>query len=72
MRSPTFRPFDISTIVLSKYRRIRKASGLLGRALQHEIDHLAGVLFTERIRDLSTLKDYRAEVQSEELAEPKI
>jgi peptide deformylase len=48
-----------------KRRRIRKADGLLGRALQHEIDHLDGVLFTERIRDLSTLKDLRKEPQSE-------
>ena len=44
-----------------KYRRIRKAGDLLGRALQHEIDHLDGVLFTERMRDLSTLKDLRTE-----------
>lgn len=44
-----------------KRKRIRKASGLLGRALQHEIDHLDGILFTERIRDLSTLKDYSKE-----------
>jgi peptide deformylase len=49
-----------------KHRRIRKAGGLLGRALQHEIDHLDGVLFTERIRDLSTLKDLRAEAPSHE------
>ena len=42
-----------------KRQRIRKADGLLGRALQHEIDHLDGVLFTERMRDLSTLKDLR-------------
>ncbi|HEU4323231.1 MAG TPA: peptide deformylase [Roseiflexaceae bacterium] len=41
-----------------KRYRIRKAEGLLARALQHEIDHLDGVLFTERMRDLSTLKDY--------------
>lgn len=40
-----------------KQRRLRKADGLLGWALQHEIDHLNGVLFTERIRDLSTLRD---------------
>ena len=51
-----------------KQRRIRKASGLLGRALQHEIDHLDGVLFTERIRDLSTLKDYREESANVETA----
>ena len=47
-----------------KRQRIRKANGLLGRALQHEIDHIDGVLFTERMRDLSTLKDLREE-QSE-------
>jgi peptide deformylase len=51
-----------------KWRRIRKADDLLGRALQHEIDHLDGVLFTERIRDLSTLKDHRE--QSANAAEP--
>jgi peptide deformylase len=48
-----------------KQRRIRKAAGLLGRALQHEIDHLDGVLFTERIRDLSTLKDLRNQSTNE-------
>ncbi|WP_129630545.1 peptide deformylase [Candidatus Oscillochloris fontis] len=40
-----------------KVRRLRKADGLLGWAIQHEVDHLHGVLFTERIRDLSTLRD---------------
>ncbi|NJN15085.1 MAG: peptide deformylase [Oscillochloris sp.] len=40
-----------------KQRRLRKADGLLGWAIQHEVDHLNGVLFTERIRDLSTLRD---------------
>jgi peptide deformylase len=25
------------------------ASGLLGRALQHEVDHLNGILFTDRM-----------------------
>jgi peptide deformylase len=39
-------------------QRIRKATGLLAWALQHEIDHLNGVLFTEHIRDLATLKFY--------------
>lgn len=46
-----------------KRQRIRKASGLLGRALQHEIDHLDGILFTERMRDLSTLKEYTAQTE---------
>ncbi|MFV9503904.1 MAG: peptide deformylase [Oscillochloridaceae bacterium umkhey_bin13] len=40
-----------------KHRRLRRADGLLGWAIQHEVDHLNGVLFTERIRDLSTLRD---------------
>jgi len=53
-----------------KRQRIRKAGGLLGRALQHEIDHLDGVLFTERMRDLSTLKDLRSE--SPNVEEPAI
>lgn len=46
--------------------RIRKATGLLSRALQHEIDHLDGILFIERIRDLSTLKDYSSEAPNVE------
>ena len=44
--------------------RIRRATGLLARALQHEIDHLDGVLFTERIRDMSTFRDYRNESEA--------
>ena len=49
--------------------RIRKATGLLSRALQHEIDHLDGILFTERMRDLSTLKDYSKEPEAAPAAE---
>jgi peptide deformylase len=44
-----------------KRRRLRKAGGFLGWAIQHEVDHLNGVLFTERIRDLSTLRNLAAE-----------
>lgn len=40
-----------------KERRLRKADGLLGWAIQHELDHLNGILFTERIRDLKTFRD---------------
>lgn len=39
-----------------KQRRIRKADGFLGWAIQHEIDHLDGILFTERVLDLATLR----------------
>jgi peptide deformylase len=44
-----------------KLRRLRRADGLLGWAIQHEVDHLQGVLFTERIRDLSSLRDITKE-----------
>jgi peptide deformylase len=44
-----------------KQRRLRKIGGSLGWIAQHEIDHLEGVLFTERIQDLSTLRDIRKE-----------
>jgi peptide deformylase len=33
-----------------------KASGYLARILQHEIDHLDGILFTDRVEDRSTLQ----------------
>ncbi|HEY1011199.1 MAG TPA: peptide deformylase [Herpetosiphonaceae bacterium] len=45
-----------------KEQRVRRAEAcglVLGRIVQHEIDHLDGVLFTERIVDMSTLVDYR-------------
>ncbi len=38
-------------------RQVRiKGSGLLARAIQHEIDHLDGILFTDRLTDPSTLR----------------
>ena len=33
-----------------------KAEGLLARCLQHEIDHLDGILFTDRLTDPSTFR----------------
>lgn len=36
------------------------ADKFLSRALQHEVDHLDGILFTDRIRDLKDLRIYRA------------
>lgn len=44
-----------------KQKRMRKISSFLGWVIQHEIDHLDGILFTERIRDLSTLRDMSQE-----------
>jgi peptide deformylase len=36
-------------------RRKIRAKGYLARILQHEIDHLEGVLFTDRVEDLSSV-----------------
>ncbi len=33
-----------------------KANGYLARVFQHEIDHLDGILFTDRVEDKTTLK----------------
>ena len=39
------------------FREIRvRASGMVARVLQHEIDHLDGILFTDRVADKDTLK----------------
>ncbi|MBC8160904.1 MAG: peptide deformylase [Roseiflexaceae bacterium] len=61
---PNWVTVEFSALDGKRYR-LRKVDGLLARAIQHEIDHLDGVLFTERIRDLSTLKDHRKEEQPE-------
>jgi len=48
-----------------------EADGLFGRCIQHEIDHLDGVLFIDRLSALKRsmlLKKYRS-IQSEEQAE---
>ena len=44
-----------------------KVDGYLARVFQHEIDHLDGVLFTDRLTDPSTLR--QVEVGQEEAAE---
>lgn len=47
-----------------KEHRIKRADAKgyrIGRMAQHEIDHLDGILFTERLEDLSTLRDLTQE-----------
>jgi peptide deformylase len=54
-------------VVRARNRRNRwvtiEATGLLARVLQHEIDHLDGILFTDRVRDPKTIR--RVEETSE-------
>jgi peptide deformylase len=51
-------------------REIRvKASGFTARAFQHELDHLDGILFTDRLTSLETLRrveEFEAEASSQE------
>ncbi len=44
---------------------VTKASGFLARIIQHEIDHLNGVVFIDRISDSKTLLDRKAYVDSQ-------
>ena len=57
-------------VVRARNRRNRfvtvEADGLLARILQHEIDHLDGILFTDRVRDPKTLR--RVEEAASEVA----
>ncbi|MBJ7604089.1 MAG: peptide deformylase [Candidatus Dormibacteraeota bacterium] len=44
-----------------------KASGFTARAFQHEIDHLDGILFTDRLTGLETLRpaeEYETELEA--------
>jgi peptide deformylase len=52
--------------IQGKQQRLRKADELLGWAIQHEVDHLDGILFTERVRDLSTLRNMAEELEKQE------
>jgi peptide deformylase len=51
-------------------REVRiKANGYLARILQHEIDHLDGILFTDRVEDRSTLQHVSDSSVEEETAD---
>lgn len=53
-------PRAAAITVRGKTRRGRRvtiaADGLLARVIQHEIDHLDGILFLDRVRDHSTIR----------------
>ncbi len=52
-----------------KGREVRiKSAGFTARAFQHELDHLDGILFTDRLTDLATLRrveEFEARLESE-------
>jgi peptide deformylase len=50
-------------------RHVRmKAEGMLARVIQHEVDHLDGILFIDRVEDKSTLFEVDDEVEEEAFA----
>lgn len=61
-----YAPIKRASWVTCEYRdikgrnlRIRRATGLLARAIQHEVDHLDGVLFIDHVSDPATIEDIR-------------
>jgi len=48
-----------------------KGTGLLARAIQHEIDHLDGILFIDKLTDISTLRKVKPqEAEDDDASEP--
>lgn len=66
-------PRSAAISVRGKNRRGRRvtieAAGLLARVLQHEIDHLDGILFLDRVRDPSTIGSVTAPGEAAPAAE---
>jgi peptide deformylase len=66
-------PRAAAVTVKGKNRRGRRitvvADGLLARVLQHEIDHLDGILFLDRVRDQSTIRVITESDEAEQPAE---
>jgi peptide deformylase len=52
-------------------REIRiKAEGILARVLQHEVDHLDGILYIDRVEDKATLRQVEDEEDDEDESIP--
>jgi peptide deformylase len=49
-----------------------RADGLLARCLQHEIDHIDGVLFTDRLTSPDSLRKVAPEIAAEAVGEPAV
>lgn len=66
-------PRATSITMRGKNRRGRRitivADDLLARVLQHELDHLDGILFLDRVRDHTTIRDVTASAEAGPAAE---
>ena len=54
-----------------KEHKLKATDQLLSQCIQHEIDHLDGVLFTQRIVDISTLRDERRRPKRSRFLRPR-
>jgi len=64
---PRFESITVKGIDMDNKPVRVKASGYLARIFQHEIDHLDGILFTDRVEDKATLKFVGADDDDQEL-----
>jgi peptide deformylase len=52
---PRFESITVKAVDLNNKHIRMKAEGMLARVIQHEVDHLDGILFVDRVEDKSTL-----------------
>jgi len=64
---PRFESITVKGIDMENKPVRVKASGYLARIFQHEIDHLDGILFTDRVEDKETLKFVGTDDDDQEL-----
>jgi len=57
---PVKRPKEVTVEAIDKKGKIfqLKCDGLLARVIQHEFDHLQGIMFTEKVSEYEKLMDY--------------
>ena len=61
---PRYRAVRYRGLTLDGEEIVREATGFHARVVQHECDHLDGILFPQRMTDMSTLV-YAAELKAE-------
>jgi|SRR5579884_2092737 len=68
---PRFETVTVKGLDLDNKNVRIKARGYLARVLQHEIDHLDGILFVDRVEDKSTLRQLSEDdLEAAEAEEP--
>jgi peptide deformylase len=60
---PRFESITVKAMDLNNRHVRMKAEGMLARVIQHEVDHLDGILFIDRVEDKSTLFEVDDEVE---------